>query len=314
MMKAKGLLLIALSSLILQANPTIKRTQMMMGTFITISVEPSKMALIPQAFKRMKAVEMALSSYDEKAQIYKLNHNRESAINHYTYEALNLSKRYYEESHGSFDISIGSITKELYHFGDNESLPQNEALQKAVVNLNGIYFDKNRAWLDAGVTVDLGGMGKGYGVDKVASLLRTYEVKNAQIIASGDIKCFKRCEINIKNPFGEGSVASFTTQYDYTAISTSGNYERYVKSKKYNHLINPSKKSSARTFASITLVATQANADLDAYATAASVMSYEDAIRFLQERKVWYLLITVDGAITYKPSEKYIKNLRIFKT
>ena len=58
-----------------------------------------------------------------------------------------------------------------------------------------------------------------------------------------------------------------------TAISTSGNYRRYVQNSDYNHLINPKTRASQKTFASISLISDRySNSDLDAYATAASVM------------------------------------------
>jgi len=312
-MSVRSLLLLGVAVGLAYAQAPITRTQIMMGTYVSITLESSKKALFAPAFATMKAVEMALSSYDKKAEIYQLNQHRQSAISLYTYEALRDAKRYYSESDGAFDISVGSITKELYRFGEAQQIPSSAALQKAVINFKGIHFNSTKAWLDRGVCVDLGGMGKGYGVDKVAQFLKSRGVEDAQIRASGDIKCFQSCAIAIQNPFGDGTVAQFQTQLPYSAISTSGNYERYVEDTSHNHLIDPKQKRAANNFASITLVGTFSNGDLDAYATAASVMEYDAAIAFLEKRDVWYFLVGVDGAITYKPSETFIKNLVISK-
>ena len=95
----------------------------------------------------------------------------------------------------------------------------------------------------------------------------------------------------IQNPFKEGVLAHFKMKD--MAISTSGNYRRYVESKANNHLINPKQKSSQKRFASITLISnTYSNSDLDAYATAASVMPYKEALKFLKKMDLGYLVVT----------------------
>ncbi|HFU74529.1 MAG TPA: FAD:protein FMN transferase [Helicobacteraceae bacterium] len=312
--KKSVFLLAVVVPLYVMASSHIRRTQMMMGTYVTIEVEASKVASIGSGFERMKMVEMALSSYDPSAQIYQLNLHKKTSISKDTYEALTRSQSYYQKSKGAFDISIGSITRDLYRFGEDAVIPTDEALDRATVNFKGIHFTKNEAWLEPGVRVDLGGMGKGFGVDEVAKVLQDEGVKEAKIMASGDIKCFQMCSIAIKNPFKAGTIAQFTTRYPLSAISTSGNYERYVKNKSHHHLIDPKVKRSARTFAGITLVSRGDNADIDAYATAASVMSYDAAVAFLETCNVWYFLIEVDGSITYKLPNDFVDDLVIFKT
>jgi len=301
-------------STLLHAEPLVRRTQMMMGTYITLEIPESKSTFFNEGFKKMKAVEKALSSYDKTANIYLLNKNHKESISAYTYEALEKSSRYYHESDGYFNIAIGAVSKKLFHFGEvKQYVPSAKAIEEASVDFNGIHYTHTKAWLDKDVSVDLGGMGKGFGVDKVSAYFSANNIREGKVQASGDIKCLNQCSIRIQNPFGEGILATFNTTKNFTAISTSGNYERYVESTKNNHLINPKTKHSAQTFASITLVSTISNADIDAYATAASVMSYEKAIVFLEQRGVWYFLVQSDGSRTYKEPQHFIKNLRFFK-
>ena len=199
----------------------------------------------------------------------------------------------------------------MYHFGEDELIPTSSELKKANINFNGIDFNKSYAYIDKDVVVDLGGMGKGFAVDKVSQKAKTYNIDDAIILASGDIKCFKTCKIEIKNPFRDGVIASLYTTHRFSAISTSGDYERYVLSKKYNHLINPKKKISQKTFASITLVSSVlSNSDLDAFATASSVMEFSEAIEFLNSQELWYLVITKNKKIYMKKGLKFIKDFR----
>lgn len=271
----------------------------MMGTYVSITLEKENLSASNLAFDRIRQVEKALSSYDKEAEIYKLNHLNETDISADTYEALSLSKQYYSQTQGYFDITIGSITKGLFHFGGEERIPTQEELLYAKVDFNGLHFTKNKAWIEKGVKVDLGGMGKGFGVDKAVHLLKEQDVTRGLVALSGDIFCLHACKMSIQDPFSSGSLANFTMAQENTAISTSGNYRRYVQSAQYNHLINPKTKSSQKIFASISLISDlYTNSDLDAYATAASVMPRQEAFVFLNAfRGLGYLVVTNDKKI-----------------
>ncbi|MGB6019388.1 MAG: FAD:protein FMN transferase, partial [Sulfurimonadaceae bacterium] len=267
-----------------------------------------------KSFEILRSVERSLSSYGPQADIYRLNHERSSMISPYTYEALLLSKRYYQESDGYFDITVGSITKELYRFGEETRIASKRELKNAKVDFKGLHFDTEKAWLDKGTIIDLGGMGKGFGVDKVALYLKEQNITEGKVALSGDIRCLDICKMAIQNPFGEGNMAEFITKQPNTAISTSGNYRRFVESKRDNHLIDPKQKESQQLFASITLLSHGTNSDIDAYATAASVMPLEKAITFLDGLNVGYVLITNSGERYINDNiERFTENLHFTK-
>ncbi len=297
------------------AEPMVERTQVVMGTFASITVPQSQSAHMQKAFERLKAVEKALSSYDKKAVIYRLNSERNVSLAADTYEALELSKRYYRYSGGYFDITVGSVTKDLYRFGEDERIAANEELDNAVVGFQGLHYNEQRAWLDEGIKVDLGGMGKGFGVDKAFELLKEESVRSGIVALSGDIRCIHRCSLQIEDPFGEGPLATFTMRSPDSAVSTSGNYRRFVGSAEHNHLIDPKRKRPQKRFASITLVSTLPNSDLDAYATAASVMPKEEALRFLNTLEAGYIVVENDGSVLIGEGlERYVSAFTLHKT
>ncbi|WP_457743210.1 FAD:protein FMN transferase [Sulfurimonas sp.] len=270
-------LIIILSMFSILNAQVILRTQIIMGTFVSISLDEKNKKEFSHAFQIMKKVEMSLSSYAKNEQIYKLNKYKTVQINSLTYEALKLSKKYYMQTDGYFDISVGSITKNLYKFGENETLPSKSSLNNALIKFQGLSFTHQRASIAPNITIDLGGMGKGFAVDKVSAYFKSKKIQKAIIAASGDIHCLDRCKIAVNNPFGKQNTISFKTKEKDMSISTSGNYNRYVVSPKYNHLINPKRKESQKNFVSITLISKMSNSDLDAYATAASVMPINKA-------------------------------------
>lgn len=273
------------------------RTQVIMGTFISISLEEENKQLIEDAFTIFKNIDESISSYDENSQIYKLNRDKYTRLNDITYEALVLSKKYYEKSDAYFDITVGSITKDLYRFGDEERIPTHEELSSAKLDFNGLIFDKRSASMKENMKLDLGGFGKGFAVDKATEYYKSKGIFELIIAASGDIRCLGLCKINVENPFADEPLVSFTTKKNETSISTSGNYNRYVSSVKNNHLINPKLKASQDNFVSITLISELPSSDLDAYSTAASVMPMKKAFEFLQSLDLAYIILSADGEV-----------------
>lgn len=288
----------------------ISRTQVIMSTFIHISLEEQDKDYLQKGFNIVKAVDASLSSYNPKSKIFKLNQDKNITLDKYSHEALILSKKYYKKTHGYFDVTIGSITKDLYRFGEDERVPTNSDLLKAKISLSSLKIKKNKVSIEDGIKVDLGGMGKGFAVGKVAKFYRENHVKNAVIAASGDIRCLSICDIQVKNPFEDAHLVSFETTKNNLGISTSGNYNRYVNSTKNNHLINPKSKKSQTKFISITLIGGLASADLDAYATASSVMPLVLAYKFLDSLDVGYIVLQSDKKLLIsKNISKYTKNL-----
>ena len=269
----------------------LHRTQVQMGTFVNISLSAEDKKFFQATFKVIKSVEDALSSYKKGADITLLNHTKSLSLSHYTFEALTLSRWYYEKTDGYFNIAVGSVTKELYHFGEQERLPSKKALKRANLALEGLYFDATNANMDSTMTLDLGGMGKGFGVDKAVEYLKEQNVTRAVVGASGDIRCLDICKIEIHNPLSKHPLASFFTHEKEMGISTSGNYNRYVQDEKHNHLINPQTKESQKNFISITLIGTLPSSDLDAYATAVSVMPTRKAFAFLNSLGLAFLVL-----------------------
>lgn len=304
----KFIALLLLTFWLLDAK-TLLRTQVIMATLVTITADKEDENLIADGFNIMKSVEMSLSSYDPKANVFLLNKNLHTKVDNYLYEALLLSKEYYEKTDGYFDITVGSITKDLYRFGEDERVATLDELDGAKVGFKALWFDADKAFLQKGFKVDLGGMGKGYGVDKVAEHFRKNGVSSAVIAASGDIRCLGLCRVEVQNPFNDEKVLlSFETQKPDLGITTSGNYNRYVTSTKNNHLIDPKTKRAQSSFISITLVGELKSSDLDAYATAASVMPPHKAYAFLESLGVGYIIVQSDKKMVISPNkEKYMK-------
>lgn len=285
----KSLLIIFIVLSLNAHSEMIKRTKVLMGTFVSISLESSDKQHLTPSFDILKNIEKSLSSYDTQATIYKLNKYKKVKSDFYTFDALSLSKEYYRITDGYFNVAVGSITKELYRFGEKESVPSSRSLREAQVAFEKLYFDEHIIKIADDIKIDLGGMGKGYGVDNVVAYLTRVGVQKARVALSGDIRCIGECSVEINNPFSSSALVAFKIRD--MGVSTSGNYNRFVQTPQNNHLINPKTKKSAQNFISITLISKLPNSDLDAFATASSVMPQKMAFEFLDSLPLAYVVL-----------------------
>lgn len=282
-----------------------------MGTFSTITVEENHQKEIQKAFELLKNIEHSLSSYNKQAKIYQLNHQKSVPIDPYLNEILDESRKIYEESEGYFDITIGSVTKELYHFGEDEKIPTSKELKNAKINIKDIVDNNGTLTLKEGITIDLGGIGKGYGVDKVAHYFQEHNISHGKIALSGDIRCLDICTFQIQSPFEENQILmGFKSKISNLSISTSGTYRRYIKEKSQHHLINPKTKKQGRAFVSVTILTDGDNTRADAIATAVSVMPKEKALKFLKEQGVGFVLVEANGTIIQKHIENFVQSAK----
>ena len=284
------------------------RSQVLMGTFVHITLTSQHTPQTSQSFKLIKEIEHSLSSYAHKALVYRLNHEHTVPYDSYLAEALKLSKKYYQDTHGYFDITIGSISKKLYHFGEeNSSVPNKKALQQAKLNIEAIEINATTTTTEKDITIDLGGMGKGYALDKVADFLEEQNITQGIVALSGDIRCLDVCSFELQSPYSEQTFASLQSKIPQLSISTSGTYRRYINAKENHHLINPKTAKQGKAFVSVSLFTHADNAKIDAYATAISVMPEKVALAFLKEHdEIGYILVKSDGNVVYGNVEKFV--------
>lgn len=276
-----------------------QRTQAHMGTLISVNVADENLS--DEVFELFGDLDNRLSTYKPDSEISQLNRHLELNASAVTRKVLERSWEMWRLSDGAFDVTIGAVTHGAYRFGyDNEQLPSKIQLQKSQKRVGGyrMKIEGSRVTLLPDTIIDLGGIGKGYAVDLAMNLLSQKGVSNAVVAASGDIGCWGECTIEIQDPFHpSGHIATIRSALPRLAVSTSGNYERYIKNKTHNHLINPKTGKSQQGYASITLIDTADNTRIDALATAVSVMETETAIEMLKKLNIGYLLIRNDGTI-----------------
>ncbi|CAA6827874.1 MAG: Thiamin biosynthesis lipoprotein ApbE [uncultured Sulfurovum sp.] len=306
-MKYLPLLLILLTQTSLNATD-IQREQLIMGTFVSITLDKKNEKEIQKGFTLLKKIEKSLSSYDKQSLLYQLNLNKSVISDRFLLECIQKSLLFYKLSNAYFNIAIGSVTKKLYAFGEEEEkIPTKNELALANTKIKNIHIKKNLITLEKNITLDLGGIGKGFAVDKVAQYYKEQNISHGTIALSGDIRCLDICSLELQSPYSEQTFATLTSKIPHLSISTSGTYRRFIKSPKHHHLINPKTIKQGTAFVSVSLLTEANNTQIDAYATAISVMPKNKALEFLKTHpEIGFVLVNSNAEIKYGNLKKFV--------
>lgn len=300
--------------------------EFLMDTFVTTTIHgPKSKEVGPQLLSLMRSIEKTVSRHVEGSDIFNLNQKAGIApviVEEYTMEILLLAKEYGEITNGSFDITISPLLS-LWGFGEEEQrVPKKEEILSLLplVDYSLLELDEEAmtAFLSKeGMAVDLGGIAKGYIVDRGIEFLQLRGIENALISAGGDISVIGQrlgggpWRIGIRDPFGSpdehlGLILKLTD----SSVDTSGSYERYFEEDGilYHHILHPSTGLPARGVVSATVVA-ETSAVADILSTALFVLGLEkgsELIRSLPSLEA--LIIAEDNQIWMSPGFQDIVN------
>lgn len=201
----------------------IARCKPLLGTFVEIKIDDknsSAFCAADEAFAEIQEIHNLMSFFDEKSEVSHLNseaHLRPIKVSPKVFEVLNFAKKLSEASAGIFDITLHrSVKDQQISFADIELL-QNSS----------IHFKKK-------LQIDLGGIAKGFAVDKASQILEAHGIMNYIINAGGDLRVGKKMQkISIRNPKNpmmmiceaevcEGSLATSSGYFSYQRIDCGG--------------------------------------------------------------------------------------------
>ncbi len=260
---------------------SVEKIFYLMGTYSTIDLDnPDD---IRRAYKYLRKLENKMSTYISESEVSLINRYAgikpvkvSPEIVEVIVEALKISKKTY----GYFDITVGAYTINYRRKG---SLDEEEALK--LINYKDVSVKGNKIFLKKkGMAIDLGGIGKGYALEKVYDYLN---VERGFISIGGDMKIWgMRKSIAILDPLKESIISLFVNREDL-CISTSGNYHQ-------DHI-----RTQNRDILQITVLHKNCTY-ADAYATALFAMPEGKMKKFLNENK------DVGVFILYKNREVYV--------
>jgi thiamine biosynthesis lipoprotein len=289
----------------------VEQTQELMGTFVTITVydedKNKASGSIDKAFSEIERIDDLLSEYKNQSQVYILN-DQGYMIAPSPDLMYNIERSIYygNFTNGSFDITVKPIL-DLFSesFKDYGEPPTDGQIKKTLlyVDYSKIRFSRanNIIVLQDNMKVTLGGIAKGYAIDKAIEVLQKNGIQHALVNAGGDMcaigtKGDENWQIALQNPRDKKDYITII-QLNNRSVATSGDYERYFdENMTFHHIINPKTGYSATELISVTIVADKAM-DADALATSVFVMGKEKGLALIES------LDNVEGLIITKDKE-----------
>ncbi len=267
-----------------------------MGTTIVVELwdEDSTRgrALTEIVLWEMHRIDALMSSYKPDSELSGINSNAAITPAPVSDELLSLITRaleYSEQTGGAFDITYASAGQHYdYRKGEH---PDDNQLDELLPSINYKHVRINRenssvAFLHPDVHIDLGGIAKGYAVDRSIEMLQQAGVTNAMVSAGGDTRVIGKrwgrpWNIGIRDPRNEGHIVSLIPLED-SAISTSGDYERFFEEDgvRYHHILNPGTGKSTHGVHSTSIIGKTAT-NTDALSTSVFVLGVSKGLALI---------------------------------
>ncbi len=229
-------------------------------------------------------------------------------------DVLHTARQVSEWTEGKFDITFAALSG-LWKFDQDQdnSVPDPKDIRRRLplINYRDVEIDDRAgtAFLSRrGMRVNLGGIGKGYAVDRGVEILRKHRLQDFMIQAGGDMFVSGRrgerpWRVGIRDPRGPAGQSIAALDLSNGTFSTSGDYERaFMKDGvRYHHIIDPATGEPARACRSVTLVTDRA-VIADAVAKGVFILGPKDGMALIER------LPNVEGVIVSSANETLVSS------
>ncbi len=267
-----------------------------MGTAVRVQLwhdSPSEgTAAVASVMDEMNRINALMSTYIEQSALSDVNARAATEPVAVTQELFDLLARALEFSaltDGAFDITYASVG---YLYDYRRQIQPEQAQREAAI----AHIDYRLVSLDArrrevrfarqGVRVDLGGIAKGYAVERAAAGLRARGVRHAIVSAGGDSRIIgdrrgRPWTVGVRDPRDARGI-SVRLPLENEAVSTSGDYERYFEADgvRHHHIINPATGTSPSQVHSVTVIGPDATMT-DALSTGTFVLGIQRGLALI---------------------------------
>lgn len=268
----------------------------LMGTRVSVELwheqEAAARALVERVLDEYRRIDAAMSTYRPDSEVSRVNAHAADAPLPISAELFALVERAGQlsaASGGAFDITYESVGY-LYDFRAHRRPSDNEIEGGlARIDYRHIVLDPAAGTIHfrvPGVRINLGGIAKGYAVERGAEILRAAQIEHALLNAGGDTRVIgdRRGQpwiVGIRHPRADDAVVTRLAVVD-EAISTSGDYERFFEQdgKRYHHIINPATGRPTEGILSVTVVGPDATAT-DGLSTTLFVLGVERGLKVI---------------------------------
>uniref|UniRef100_A0A7C3MGZ6 FAD:protein FMN transferase n=1 Tax=Dictyoglomus thermophilum TaxID=14 RepID=A0A7C3MGZ6_DICTH len=286
-----------------QGNREASHIGILMDTFVDIRIwgKDSYRAL-NESWALIENLSKKIDRFNPYSEISKINKNAGNYVE-ISYDIVDIIKKakYFAQiTNGYFDPTIAPLMRIWGFYDKNYRVPYKKEIEDKLqyVNYRKIHIKGNKVMIEKGMEIDLGGIAKGYLMDKIFEVLRKYSIDRAVLNFGGQVGVYGRTqkgtlwEVSIKHPRkDQGFIGKVCIKEG--SVSTSGDYERFFikDNERYCHIINPKNGYPSNSVISVSVIS-KSGTEADALSTAFFVLG-KDAISLWKEKFSYLGLVIV---------------------
>ncbi len=271
----------------------IREEQRIFGTVMHVTYKaPSSFA--DDYMDELRRVDASLSMFNPRSTLSRINRGETDSVDEMLREVWQMARAVSEATDGAFDVTVAPLVN-AWGFGfKSDALPDSARVDslRALVGYKGVTLTEDGRMVKAnpGIVMDFSAIAKGYGADRVASLLRSKGVNDYMVEIGGEVVCHgqnpkgKAWSIGINKPVDDPESVSQeiekVVELSDGAMATSGNYRNFYvtpEGKRIMHTIDPRTGYPVQHNVLSATVMAPTCAMADAFATAFMVMGREKA-------------------------------------
>jgi FAD:protein FMN transferase len=257
----------------------IERTVPSMGTELRISVWTSNEQGVDKAFEAIVTefdrLEDVMSNWREDSEVQRINAaagKHPVPISSEMRDVLRTARQVSEWTGGKFDVTFGVLSG-LWKFDyqNKDGLipdPAEVSRRLKLIDYRDLAVDEQAGTAllrREGMVVHLGGIGKGFAVDRARDILRDRGFHDFMIQFGGDMYVAghsgdRPWRLGIQDPRGPANRSFASVDLSDSTFSTSGDYERFFikDGRRYHHILDPATGEPAMGCRSVTIMAKSA--------------------------------------------------------
>ncbi|MEM7502644.1 MAG: FAD:protein FMN transferase [Pseudomonadota bacterium] len=247
---------------------------------------------VEAVFAEMDRINAMMSTYVDTSRISQVNRDAASdwvVAGGELYRIVQRSLDISVLTRGAFDITYDSVGQH-YDFRERRR-PDSATVARELEKIDYRFVETDEAnfalrFAHEGVRINLGGIAKGYAVERGVQVLTEYGVRHARVTAGGDTRLLgdrlgQPWVVGVRDP-NDANAVTVRLPLEDEAISTSGDYERFFieEGTRYHHIIQPATGVPAAAVRSTTVVGPDA-VMTDALSTSVFVMGVDQGLRLI---------------------------------
>jgi thiamine biosynthesis lipoprotein len=280
----------------------VERSRVSMGTEVHISAwttdEAAAVRAFDDAFNEFDRLDALMSTWKEGSDILRLNDaagKTAVGVSAEVREILHASQEVSEWTAGKFDITFAALSGlwKFDHDIDGQVPDRSQiAPRLPLIDYRAVTIDDRAGTASLarpGMRVNLGGIGKGYAVDRAVTILRDAGLSDFMIQSGGDLYAAgKRGDrpwrVGIQDPRGAPDTLFAALEITEAAFSTSGDYERFFMrdGHRYHHILDPDTGEPASRSRSVSIVAKNATVT-DGLSTGVFILGGEEGMALIEK-------------------------------